>query len=384
MQYQGDLFQLPEGEVYLNNAYMAPLLKSVEAAGKATMERQRLPQFGADDFFGPNKDLRSKFAALINAPNAERVAVIPSASYGLSTAAANLHPRSDQHILLVDAQFPSNVYPWKRVTDATGCGLKTVGPTAVCQAQEWNTRILESIGPDTAVVAMPHVHWADGSLFDLVAIGSRCREVGAALIIDGTQSVGALPFDLQAIQPDAVICAGYKWLLGPYGLGLGWFGPRFDDGQPLEDNWMHRKGSEEFHNLVNYQEAYRPFAGRYNMGESSSFTYAAMLNASLDQLLEWGVDNIAAYASRLTSLVDEALVPLGYRLEDEAWRSPHLFGIHLPDGLAPEHVSHTLAQHGVRVSVRGAAIRVSVNVFNQQSDLLALHNCLKSLVVGQV
>lgn len=383
MKCQSEKFQLPPGEVYLNNAYMAPLLKTVEAAGKQTMERQRFPQFAVDDFFNPADALRQKFATLLGADAPGRVAVLPSASYGISTAAANIHPTANQHILLVGEQFPSNVYPWKAVAERTGCTLITVSSPGICQAQAWNERILESIGTDTAALAMPHVHWADGSLFDLVRIGARCREVGAALIIDGTQSVGALPLDLKAIQPDAVLCAGYKWLMGPYGLGLGWFGPRFDNGKPLEDNWMHREGSEAFHNLVNYQDAYRPLAGRYNMGESSSFVYSSMLNASLDQLLEWGVANIAAYAGRLTSLVDEALVPLGFKLEDEAYRAPHLFGIHLPDGLAPGDVATALAQENIRVSVRGAAIRVSVNVFNQQSDLLALHNCLKGLVVAK-
>jgi selenocysteine lyase/cysteine desulfurase len=67
---------------------------------------------------------------------------------------------------------------------------------------------------------MGHVHWSDGSRFDPAEIGARARAVGAALIIDGTQSVGALPFDVRALFPDALICAGYKWLMGPYGIGL--------------------------------------------------------------------------------------------------------------------------------------------------------------------
>jgi selenocysteine lyase/cysteine desulfurase len=243
----------------------------------------------------------------------------------------------------------------------------------------WNQAILDAINTQTRVVAMPHVHWTDGTVFDLEAVGKKCRSVGAALVIDGTQSIGAYSFDWNRIQPDAVICAGYKWLMGSYGLGLAYLGERFDQGSPLEDNWMHRTGSDRFAELVNYQPKYRPKAQRYNMGEASHFTAVAMLTAALDQLLEWGVSSIEQYTSRLTSLVDEALVPLGFRMEDEAFRAPHLFGIRLPDHLSPESVAATLKEAGISVSVRGTSIRVSAHVYNRQQDLLALHNALKEL-----
>ena len=71
-------------------------------------------------------------------------------------------------------------------------------------------RVEAGVGARTAIVALPNVHWTDGTLFDLVAIGERCRDVGAALVVDATQSVGALPFDVAAVQPDVLICASYK------------------------------------------------------------------------------------------------------------------------------------------------------------------------------
>ncbi len=122
----------------------------------------------------------------------------------------------------------------------------------------WNSRIIEAIDADTALVALPHVHWTDGTQFDLVEIGRRAREVGAALVVDGTQSVGALPFDVQIVQPDALICSAYKWLLGPYSIALGYFGSRFDNGVPLEETWLGRLGSEDFTKLINYQSQYHP------------------------------------------------------------------------------------------------------------------------------
>ena len=121
------------------------------------------------------------------------------------------------------------------------------------------------------MVAVPNVHWTDGTYFDLVEVGRRCRDVGAALVVDATQSVGALELDVGAVLPDALICATYKWLLGPYSLSFAYYGPRFDDGTPLEETWIARDNSQDFQQLVNYQQAYQPGAVRYDVSERSNF-----------------------------------------------------------------------------------------------------------------
>ena len=134
---------------------------------------------------------------------------------------------------------------------------------------------------------MPHIHWADGTLFNLMAIREKTREHDALLIIDGTQSVGALPFSVAKIQPDALICAGYKWLLGPYALGVAWYSDYFNDGEPLEHNWLNRLQSEDFTRLTQYQEKFQDKADRYSVGESSNFILVPMLIRALEQLLQW-------------------------------------------------------------------------------------------------
>ena len=100
--------------------------------------------------------------------------------------------------------------------------------------------------------------------------------MGARFVIDGTQSVGALPFDVGHTRPDAVACAGYKWLTGPYSVGTAWYGPAFDGGTPIEENWITRAGSDRFNELVNYRDDYRPGAIRYDVSERSNFILLPM------------------------------------------------------------------------------------------------------------
>ena len=372
-------FSLDENAVYLNCAYMSPLLKAAEAAGIAAMERARNPfTVKSEDFFSNAERLRAAFARLLNAPHPTQIAIIPSVSYGIASAAKNIALEKGDEVVIVDEQFPSNYYCWERACKGNHAEMKVVAaPEGVeDRGKQWNRHILESIGSRTKVVAMAHVHWADGTKFDLAAIRKRTREVDALLIVDGTQSVGALPFDVRQFQPDALVCGGYKWLLGPYGYGLAWFSEQFNDGAPLEENWINRKNSDDFAGLVQYQETYREGAMRYNVGEHSNFILLPMLLQAIEQLNAWGVKNIQEYAAGLTAPVINNLKEKGFHIEDPQFRGAHLIGIRLPDNSNMDGIKQQLARHHIHVSVRGSAIRVSTHLFNTQEDLNLLAEVL--------
>jgi len=227
-------------------------------------------------------------------------------------------------------------------------------------------------------VSVPNVHWTDGTLFDLAAIGVRCRDVGAALVLDLTQSVGALPFDLSMAQPDVVVCATYKWLLGPYALALTWFSERFDDGVPIEETWIGRRNSREFQDLVEYEDEYMPGAVRFDMAERSNFFLAPIAKASLELILKWSPERIQQYCRDLTDDFLRDASELGYAVEEEAWRGSHLFGLRMPEGVDLVGLKETLAERNVSVSLRGSALRLSPNVYNDEVDVGVLLEALKA------
>lgn len=239
--------------------------------------------------------------------------------------------------------------------------------------RSWNDTILEAIDADTAAVSLGPVHWTDGTLFELPEISDRAREVGAALVVDGTQAIGAMPFDFQRVQPDALICAAYKWLTGPYSIGAAYFGPRFDDGVPLEEHWLGKEGSEDFTRLVDQAAPYRPGAARYDMGEAANFTLMPMFISALEQLLEWGVPAIQAYCRELTGQLLRGLRLAG---PNEAGRAAHLIGLCVPDGVDLAALAARLREGNVYVSVRGDVIRVSPHVYNDTEDINALGELL--------
>jgi selenocysteine lyase/cysteine desulfurase len=379
LKNQKSKFSLLPTNTYLNCAYMSPLLKSVEKAGIEGMKRKRNPFFvSPTDFFTDTEKIRTEFAKLIRVKDKKRIVLVPSVSYGMANVVNNLEAGKGDNIIVAAEQFPSNYYPWHRESLEKGFKIKAITPPLILEnrGKIWNERILDAIDAKTKLVALGHVHWADGTLFQLKEIRKRTREVGALLVIDGTQSVGALPFDAGSIQPDALVCGGYKWLMGAYSLGIAYYGEYFDNGKPVEENWINRLDSENFTGLVNYQDAYQPGALRYEVGEHGNFVLVPMLLAALKQINEWEPKNIQDYCTKISARTIRYLLKDGFWIEEPKYRGQHLFGIRLPKRIDKEKLKTRLQKNNISVSFRGDAIRVSPHLYNTEADMLKLTKIL--------
>ena len=377
MKCQKSKFNLTGKKVYLNCAYMSPMLKKVEKAGIKGIHFQRKPdKIMPEDFFRNIEKIKGSFSRLINCKNPDRIAYVPAASYGLANVTNNIKLERGEGVVVVGDQFPSNVYPWMNLTKKYDGELKFVKKqtSSKSQGKQWNEDILSAIDKKTKVVSMGIVHWADGTLFDMKKIREKTRENNALLIIDGTQSIGSMPFDVDDIQPDALVCAGYKWLMGPYGSGLSYFGEFFDDGEPIEESWINRKGSEDFSNLINYQHEYAKFAKRYSVGQQSNFINVDMLNQGIKQINKWGVDNIYDYIKSISSKYFDMLDRSKVWFEEEDYRAGHLFGLKPKKNL--KKILKKIREKNIYISLRGDIIRVSPSIYNTEKDILKLFECV--------
>ncbi|QIN80671.1 aminotransferase class V-fold PLP-dependent enzyme [Rubrobacter marinus] len=351
---------------------MSPQLRSVREVGERAVGRKSRPwEITPADFFEDSEGARALFAEIIHG-DAEGVAIIPSASYGLATAAANVPVAGGEGIVVLEEQFPSNVYPWRDLAKRTGARLVTVPRPG---DHDWTAAVLDGMDARCAVVAVPNCHWTDGSRLDLSRVGERAREVGAALVVDATQSLGAHPLDVSEVKPDFLVTAAYKWMLGPYSLGFMHVGEGYREGVPLEQTWLGREGSEDFASLVEYRDAYAPGARRYDVGERSNFVRLPMAMEAMRRILEWGVANVAEGLTRLTGLIEEEAVRRGMRAIPAERRVGHMIGLGLDPG-APGDLAARLAAEGVYVSVRGRSLRVSPHLYNTERDVERLFDVL--------
>ena len=373
---QRELFEMPNDIAYLNCAYMSPQLRRGREIGERAVSRKSRPwEITPDHFFEDVEEVRALFALLVGG-DAEGVAIVPSVSYGISVAAANVSVREGEKIIILEDQFPSNVYSWRELASREGARLVTVPRP---EDSDWTRALMEEIEDGTAVVAAPNCHWTDGSLVDLARVGERVREVGAALVVDGIQSLGALPFDISEIRPDFLISASYKWLLGPYGVGFMYVDEKHRGGRPIEHNWINRHRSEEFAQLVDYQETFQPGARRYDVGERSNFVLLPMAAEALRQLLDWEVENVSETIGTLTDLIEHKAEERGIATIPKQRRARHMIGLMLgPD--APNDLATRLTQHDVFVSVRGPTVRVSPHLYNTEEDVDRFFDVLDQVV----
>ena len=377
---QRPLFDIPSGVAYFNTAYNAPLLNASRDALLAGAAAKSHPWTRPPaDFFDDAERVRVLAAGLFGG-DADGWAVIPAASYGLSTAARALEPtlKAGDRIVLLDEDFPSNVLPWRRVAQETGAVIETV-PTPA--DGDWTAAVLAALGQGARVLAAGHCHWTNGARLDLVAIGAAARAAGAALVLDATQSLGALPLDLGAVAPDFLVAAGYKWLLCPYGFSLLYVAPRWREARPLEETWLARTGAEDFAGLVNYSDAYMPGARRFDVGEKCTATILPGAIAALEQLQAWGVARIAQSLAAINARLQDRLEALGFTLPPPAQRCPHMFGARLPQGYSGDLLTSLRAQQ-VYISQRGASLRFAPHLHVTEADIDQLEAALQRALQG--
>ncbi|WP_204345869.1 aminotransferase class V-fold PLP-dependent enzyme [Psychroserpens algicola] len=383
LKHQKHLFNIEDHITYLNTASLSPSFKAVEQAGiDAVLQKSQPYTIPSSDFFDPVTELKGLFAQLIDVDESERIASIPSVSYGIATVTNNIKLNSGDEIVIIEEQFPSNYYAWKKLADTYDAKLITVANPNLktYNAKQWNQDLLDHITNKTAVVALGNIHWSNGTIFDLKAIRAKTRKHDALLIVDGSQTIVAFHFSVKEIQPDALICAGYKWLFGPYGCGYAYYSSYFDDGEPIENNWANRLHSEKLSDLTNYEPQYKPFANRYAVGESGNFIYVKMQIEALKQVIDWTPKAIQEYCKSISYKAVAELTGLGFQIEHPDYRTHHLFGAKLPEHIDIKDLKTVLQEQNIFLSFRGSYIRISCHLFNTKSDFDTLVNVIKSIL----
>lgn len=360
---QRHLFDIPADVVYMNCASHSPLLRtSFEAAQQAVMRKAHPWGSFREDAAAECETLRGLYARLIGASERD-IAIVPSTSYGIATAAANLPVARGQKIVVLQDQFPSNYHAWVYLALDKGAELVTVPRPA---DGDWTSAILERIDGSTAIAAVPPCHWTDGSLVNLQPIGERCRAVGSAFVIDATQACGARPIDVRKLRPDFLAASGYKWLLCPYTLSFLYAAPHRQNGRSLEH---HRTNSaNDGRAMGEHDSVVGDGARRYDMGERNNPIGLPMAIAAIEQLLAWDPAEVTETVKPLTDRIAQMAAERGFTVPPAAHRVAHVIGMRRQDGV-PGDVDRRLAAKNVHVSLRGDSIRVSPHVFNGLEDV---------------
>jgi len=329
------------------------------------------------DFYTDAEKARTLFSRLINTSE-DNIAIISSASYGFALAAKNINLSSSDTILLLSEQFPSNYYIWEEQSRITGATLSIVPRP---ENDDWTSAVINKIETDKSIklISLENIHWTDGGYVDLKIISQKLKGTNIKLLIDGTQSVGALPTDVAEINPDFLVVSGYKWLLGPYNLGFCYISPEFHaDGQPLEHWWASKVGSDDVTSLTDYPQEFYHGARRFDFGHRGNFHLLPAMINSLEEILDWGVQNIYNYISELNKNIIDSVSSVGIVPIEEQYRAGHYLGLRFPREV-PKDFTNYLTSNNVSASVRGKySLRVTPNVWVDEQDIDKFNNTVRS------
>ena len=167
-------------------------------------------------------ELHKEFATLISARPSD-ITVASSATEQLASLAWAIMPPAKSKILSSGIVFPTTVYPFSRVARHSGAEVVFVeGENDYVDPK----KLLEQTDDETSVVCLSHVEFGSGQKYDIQQFSEVCKQHDAYLIIDATQSAGAISINTPESGADVIICAGYKWLCGPFGASVMYISPK--------------------------------------------------------------------------------------------------------------------------------------------------------------
>jgi selenocysteine lyase/cysteine desulfurase len=366
---QRTLFDIPRDICYLNAASYSPLPIRTLEAGRTAVGRKGRP-WTLEASFANQQHERARTAAarLIHAEPSD-IALIPSISYGVATAAKILPTARGARVIVLENDHSSPILEWQTRADVEGFTVETVRQP---DDGDWTSAVLESIertgAPPVSLASISSVHWSDGGLIDVDKVGAALRQRGAAFLIDATQSAGVLAMDLKRLDPDFVIFPTYKWLLGPYGRAFLYVAKRHQNGIPLEQTSAGRRNVRAENAVYFTDLSYVPDARRFDMGERDHFVSMEMASIGMEMVADWGAPAIVQRLTMLTERIAHAVRGIGVSVPEPHLRAPHILSLAFKGGV-PAGVVEGLVSEGVYVAPRLGRMRISPHVYNDEADV---------------
>ena len=365
---QRALFDIPRHICYLNAASYSPLPIPTLEAARAAVGRKGTPWTLEAGFANAQHErARTAAARLIHAEPSD-IALIPSISYGVATAAKLLTPGRGTRVLVLEDDHSSPVLEWHARAEAQGFAVETVRQP---DDGDWTSAVLESIersgAPPVSLASVSSVHWSDGGLIDVDKVGAALRQQGAAFLVDATHSTGVLTTDVKRLDPDFVIFPTYKWLLGPYGRAFLYVAKRHQGGIPLEQTSAGRRNVRAENAVYFTDVSYVPDARRFDMGERDHFISMEMASIGMEMMADWGAAAIVQRLTMLTERIAQGVGGIGVRVPEPHLRAPHILSLAFKGGM-PAGLVEGLASEGVYVAPRLGRMRISPHVYNDEAD----------------
>ena len=358
-----------DNATYLNVAGQSPVPKAAIRAIQSAVEWKKFPHNIPDSayFDTPNR-VRASIAKLIGG-KPDEVALTAGASTGMLAVAYGLTWKPGDEVLTAVGEFPLQYTTWKPMEEREGIKLKIISPRdRFLNADDF----IAALTPRTRLVSVSMVRFDDAVMLDAARLAAACHAQGALLLLDASQCCGAIPIDANQLGVDFIVCAGYKWLLGPFGTGFFWAkGKHIANMRPGPFYWMAAEGAENFAALNFADPKPAQAARRWDSAETANYYNLAALDAGLELVLKIGPQNVAAHNHKLIDLLFSRLPQDRFVVSsplDRKQRGPYgCFEARTPE--KTKEFYEKLRKENVITSLRENKIRVSPYVYNTERDI---------------
>lgn len=360
-------FPLTEELTYLDHAATAPLPGRTRAAMTRFIELRRFVDRAWEEYETLDQDLRQVLAQLINA-SPEEIALVQNTAEGLNIAAHALPLQPGDNVIFCDMEYPANVYPWMNL-EQQGVEARIVphreGGLALDDLEA-------TVDQRTRVVAASSVEFLTGFRNDLQSIGELCKTRGIYFVVDGIQSLGAIPLDVAKCHIDLLSCGGPKWLMGP--CGQGFLFCRRELIEEMQPDYAGATSVVDFLNFRDYDLTFLSDARRFELGTPNLVGMVGLMT-SVNLLLEVGIEEIQRWTLHLTDVLIEDLQERGYQIAS-CLRPEHRSAIVSFPTPNVEADYEKLIAHQIIVSLRENYIRVSPHGYNTEEEVLRVGQVL--------
>jgi cysteine desulfurase / selenocysteine lyase len=358
-----------EDATYLNLAGQSPMPKVSHRAVHAALELKKFPQRIPDSaFFDVPNRIRVLLAKLIGG-KPEEYALTTGASTGMAAVAYGLTWQPGDEIITAKGEFPLQYTTWKPMEVREGLKLKIVAPRDRFLTAD---DVIAALTPKTRLVSISHVRFDNSAMLDAARLAGACHAQGALLLLDVSQSCGAVPMNVTDLGADFLVSAGYKWLLGPFGTGFFWANSKhIANVRPGPFYWMATGGADNFTALSFDDPKPGQNAKRWDAAETANYFNHAAVEASLEFVLRAGPETVAAHNHKLIDFMYERLpkdrcVPTSPL--EHGQRGPYgCFAARRPETTA--ELYDRLRKENVITSLREGNIRVSPHLYNTERDI---------------
>ena len=353
-----------DGHTWLNCAHQGPLPKVAAQEAQRALDDKVAPyRLSEEAFTETPQRLKTALGRLVHIP-ADEIILGNSTAYGLNLLVQGLRLDEGDEVLLIDGDFPSTVITWLPLRKQ-GIEIRLFRPT------EWPptaTEIEDQMSPRTRVLCCSWVFSFFGAAIDLESIGATCREHGVLFVVNGSQAIGAREIDVSRLPLDALVSCGFKWQCGPYGTGFAWIRPDVLDGLTYEQAyWLAHGGPRS----PTYELRDNLGASAYDVFGTANFLTFKSWTASVELLLDFGIDRIQNHDDELVTQLLEGLDRLGYAVvspRSETQRSTLVLFTH-EDQSQNATIKTSLEEHGIHIAERDGKLRISAHLYNTPQDI---------------